>query len=116
MANRNLHRLLGDARRYQGQLEIRGGYGMLQYWPDVEGAPQNTIIGRRDLWVLRDRPRAEYKGVAKFLRLPFEAEIQARGIRTPAICALPGGVRFDPRARFLRSQSRHRDFDRADQR
>ncbi len=37
------------------------GYGMLPYWPDVEGAPQNTIIGGATLWVLRDRPRAEYK-------------------------------------------------------
>jgi len=35
------------------------GYGMLPYWPDVEGAPQNTSIGGATLWVLRDRPRAE---------------------------------------------------------
>src|SRR5882757_7664115 len=41
-------------------------YGMLPYWPDVEGAPQNTSIGGATLWVLRDRPRAEYKGIAKF--------------------------------------------------
>ncbi|MDB5639738.1 MAG: putative transporter, substrate-binding protein, partial [Bradyrhizobium sp.] len=42
------------------------GYGMLPYWPDAAGAQQNTIIGGATLWVLRDRPRAEYKGVAKF--------------------------------------------------
>ena len=33
---------------------------MLPYWPDVEGAPQNTIIGGATLWVLRARPRADY--------------------------------------------------------
>src|SRR5437764_9484429 len=32
------------------------GYGMLPYWPDVAGAPQNTIIGGATLWVLRNRP------------------------------------------------------------
>ena len=29
------------------------GYGMLPYWPDVAGAPQNSIIGGATLWVLR---------------------------------------------------------------
>jgi sn-glycerol 3-phosphate transport system substrate-binding protein len=53
------------------------GYGMLPYWPDVAGAPQNTIIGGATLWVLRNRPRAEYKGVAKFFRFLSKPEIQA---------------------------------------
>ena len=53
------------------------GYGMLPYWPDVEGAPQNTSIGGATLWVLRDRPRAEYKGVAKFFAFLSKPEIQA---------------------------------------
>jgi sn-glycerol 3-phosphate transport system substrate-binding protein len=53
------------------------GYGMLPYWPDVEGAPQNSIIGGATLWVLRDRPRAEYKGVAKFFGFLSKPEIQA---------------------------------------
>jgi sn-glycerol 3-phosphate transport system substrate-binding protein len=53
------------------------GYGMLPYWPDVEGAPQNTIIGGATLWVLRDRPRAEYKGVAKFFAYLSKPEVQA---------------------------------------
>jgi sn-glycerol 3-phosphate transport system substrate-binding protein len=53
------------------------GYGMLPYWPDVEGAPQNTIIGGATLWVLRDRPRAEYKGVAKFFGYLSKPEVQA---------------------------------------
>jgi sn-glycerol 3-phosphate transport system substrate-binding protein len=53
------------------------GYGMLPYWPDVQGAPQNTIIGGATLWVLRDRPRDEYKGVAKFFSFLSKPEIQA---------------------------------------
>jgi sn-glycerol 3-phosphate transport system substrate-binding protein len=53
------------------------GYGMLPYWPDVAGAPQNTIIGGATLWVLRDRPRAEYHGVAKFFAFLSKPEVQA---------------------------------------
>lgn len=53
------------------------GYGMLPYWPDVEGAPQNSIIGGATLWVLRDRPQAEYRGVAKFFAFLSRPEVQA---------------------------------------
>jgi sn-glycerol 3-phosphate transport system substrate-binding protein len=53
------------------------GYGMLPYWPDVAGAPQNTIIGGATLWVLRNRPQAEYKGVAKFFAYLSKPEVQA---------------------------------------
>src|ERR1700742_4861865 len=53
------------------------GYGMLPFWPDVEGAPQNTIIGGATLWVLRDRPRPEYSGVAKFFAFLSRPEVQA---------------------------------------
>jgi len=53
------------------------GYGMVPYWPDVAGAPQNTIIGGATLWVLRDRPRDEYKGVAKFFSFLSRPDVQA---------------------------------------
>ena len=53
------------------------GYGMLPYWPDVAGAPQNTIIGGATLWVLRNRPPDEYKGVAKFFSFLSKPEVQA---------------------------------------
>jgi sn-glycerol 3-phosphate transport system substrate-binding protein len=61
--------------RANSKFEI--GYGMLPYWPDVEGAPQNTIIGGATLWVLRDRPREEYKGAAKFFAFLSKPEVQA---------------------------------------
>ena len=53
------------------------GYGLLPYWPDVAGAPQNSMIGGATLWVLRDRPRDEYKGVAKFFAFLSQPDIQA---------------------------------------
>jgi sn-glycerol 3-phosphate transport system substrate-binding protein len=53
------------------------GYGMMPYWPDVKGAPQNSTIGGATLWVLRDRPRAEYRGVAKFFAYLSRPDVQA---------------------------------------
>jgi sn-glycerol 3-phosphate transport system substrate-binding protein len=53
------------------------GYGMLPYWPDVAGAPQNTIIGGATLWVLMGRPEAEYEGVARFFTYLSQPEVQA---------------------------------------
>ncbi|MFI0394761.1 sn-glycerol-3-phosphate ABC transporter substrate-binding protein UgpB [Paracoccus jiaweipingae] len=53
------------------------GYGMLPYYDDVEGAPQNSIIGGATLWVLEGRPAEEYKGVAKFFTYLSSPEVQA---------------------------------------
>lgn len=53
------------------------GYGMLPYYDDVEGAPQNTIIGGASLWVLEGRPAEEYQGVAKFFSYLSSPEVQA---------------------------------------
>ena len=53
------------------------GYGMLPYYDDVEGAPQNSIIGGATLWVLQGRPADEYKAVADFFTYLSSAEVQA---------------------------------------
>lgn len=53
------------------------GYGMLPYWPDLIRTPRNTLIGGATLWVLRDRPAVEYKGVAKFLGYLSQPPVQA---------------------------------------
>ncbi|MBR0753184.1 sn-glycerol-3-phosphate ABC transporter substrate-binding protein UgpB [Bradyrhizobium jicamae] len=53
------------------------GYGMMPYYPDMQGAPQNSIIGGATLWVLRDRSRTEYAGVAKFFTFLSRPEVQA---------------------------------------
>lgn len=53
------------------------GYGMLPYWPDLPDAPQNSIIGGGSLWVLKGRPDAEYKGVARFFAFLSRPDVQA---------------------------------------
>ena len=53
------------------------GYAMLPYYDDVDGAPQNSIIGGATLWVLQGRPDEEYAGVAKFFTFLSSAEVQA---------------------------------------
>lgn len=53
------------------------GLGMLPYWPDVKGAPQNSIIGGATLWVLRGAKPEEYKGVAKFFSYISKPDVQA---------------------------------------
>jgi sn-glycerol 3-phosphate transport system substrate-binding protein len=53
------------------------GVGMLPYWPDVEGAPQNSIIGGATLWVLAGHDDADYKGVAQFFTFLSSPENQA---------------------------------------
>lgn len=58
------------------------GFGMLPYWPEVAGAPKNSIIGGGSLWVLRDRPQPEYKGVAKFFAYLSRADVQAKWHQT----------------------------------
>jgi sn-glycerol 3-phosphate transport system substrate-binding protein len=50
---------------------------MLPYWPEVKGAPQNTIIGGASLWVLQGHKPEEYKGVAAFFSYLSRPEVQA---------------------------------------
>lgn len=50
----------------------------LPYWSDVDGAPQNTIIGGSSLWVLSGHEAEDYKGVAAFLSFLSSADIQAK--------------------------------------
>jgi sn-glycerol 3-phosphate transport system substrate-binding protein len=38
----------------------------LPYYPDVPGAPQNTVIGGASLWVMAGKKPETYKGVAAF--------------------------------------------------
>ncbi len=53
------------------------GFGMLPYYDDVEGAPQNSIIGGATLWVLQGQTPEEYKGVANFFSYLSSPEVQA---------------------------------------
>jgi sn-glycerol 3-phosphate transport system substrate-binding protein len=54
------------------------GIATLPYYPDVPGAPQNTVIGGASLWVMAGKKADEYKGVAAFFNYLTNPEIQAK--------------------------------------
>jgi sn-glycerol 3-phosphate transport system substrate-binding protein len=65
--------LYGNIKR---NAKFAAGIAPLPYYPDVAGAPQNTVIGGASLWVMSGKKAEEYKGVAgffAFLSLPAEA-------------------------------------------
>ncbi len=49
----------------------------LPYYPDVPGAPQNTVIGGASLWVISGKKPDEYKGVATFFNYLSSPEVQS---------------------------------------
>jgi sn-glycerol 3-phosphate transport system substrate-binding protein len=51
--------------------------GTMPYYPDVAGAPQNTVIGGASLWVMAGKKPAEYKGIAKFFSYLSSPEVQS---------------------------------------
>ena len=54
------------------------GVAMLPYYPDVKGAPQNSIIGGATLWVLSGHPKETYKGVGLFFNYLSKPDVQAK--------------------------------------
>ena len=65
--------LYGNIKR---NAKFESGISTLPYYPDVNGAPQNTVIGGASLWVMSGKKEAEYQGVAQFfafLSRPEEA-------------------------------------------
>lgn len=65
--------LYGNIKR---NAKFAAGISTLPYYPDVTGAPQNTVIGGASLWVMSGKKENEYKGVAQFfahLSKPEEA-------------------------------------------
>jgi sn-glycerol 3-phosphate transport system substrate-binding protein len=53
----------------------------MPYYPDIAGAPQNSIIGGASLWVMGGKKPEEYKGVAKFFTFLSDTDRQA-GLHT----------------------------------
>jgi sn-glycerol 3-phosphate transport system substrate-binding protein len=66
--------LYGSIKR---NAKFASGIGALPYYPDVTGAPQNTVIGGASLWVMAGKKPAEYKGVASFFSYLSDAQVQA---------------------------------------
>lgn len=54
------------------------GVGMMPYDAEVEGAPQNAIIGGASLWVMAGKDPATYKGVAEFMQFLAKPENAAQ--------------------------------------
>jgi sn-glycerol 3-phosphate transport system substrate-binding protein len=48
----------------------------MPYFPDVKGAPQNSIIGGASLWVMGGKSPEEYKGIAKFFTFLSDTDRQ----------------------------------------
>ena len=53
------------------------GLAPLPYYPDVPGAPQNTVIGGASLWVMAGKKPDEYKGIAQFFNYLSSPDVQA---------------------------------------
>jgi sn-glycerol 3-phosphate transport system substrate-binding protein len=51
--------------------------GTLPYYPDVAGAPQNTVIGGASLWAMAGKKPAENKGVAAFFNYLSDPVVQS---------------------------------------
>jgi sn-glycerol 3-phosphate transport system substrate-binding protein len=95
--------------------EFNVGFGFQPHYDDVEGAPQNSIIGGATLWVLTGHTDEEYMGVARFfeyLSRPRRSGRLARGDGLPADHA--GRLRPHPRAGLLRREPRRGHLDPAD--
>lgn len=54
------------------------GNAAMPYYPDVQGAPQNSIIGGASLWVMGGKKADEYKGVAKFFTFLSNVDRQVK--------------------------------------
>ncbi len=71
----------GSSAAYGGikrNLKAQAGISTLPYYPDVPGAPQNTVIGGASLWAMSGKKPDEYKGVALFYKYLSEPQIQAK--------------------------------------
>ena len=67
--------LYGNIKR---NAKFAAGISTLPYYPDVPGAPQNTVIGGASLWVMAGKKSEEYKAVAQFFAHLSKAEEAAK--------------------------------------
>ncbi|MEZ5607793.1 MAG: sn-glycerol-3-phosphate ABC transporter substrate-binding protein UgpB [Burkholderiaceae bacterium] len=66
--------LLGNLKR---NAKFDFGVSTLPYYPDVPGAPQNSVIGGASLWVMSGKKPEVYKGVGEFLAYLAKPEVAA---------------------------------------
>jgi len=68
---------IGGYGNMKANCKFAFGVARLPYYPDVAGAPQNSIIGGASLWVFNGKNAAEYKAIAKFFAFISLPETQA---------------------------------------
>ena len=66
----------GSYANIKANAKFEFGVSPLPYYPNVKGAPQNTIIGGATLWVMTQKNPQIYKGIAKFFTFLSTPEIQ----------------------------------------
>lgn len=54
------------------------GTGPMPYYPNLKGAPQNTIPGGASLWVMAGEPKSHYPGIAKFFQFLSRTDVQVK--------------------------------------
>lgn len=68
----------GSYGNVKGAAKFAWASAPMPYYPDVPGAPQNSIIGGASLWVMGGKKPDEYKGVAKFFAFLSDTDRQAK--------------------------------------
>lgn len=66
----------GSYANIKANAKFEFGVSPLPYYPEVKGAPQNTIIGGASLWVMTQKNPQVYKGIARFFSFLSSSEIQ----------------------------------------
>ena len=66
----------GSYANIKANAKFEFGVSPLPYYPEVKGAPQNTIIGGATLWVMTQKDPKIYKGIARFFTFLSGTDIQ----------------------------------------
>jgi sn-glycerol 3-phosphate transport system substrate-binding protein len=69
--------------------DFRFGVGRLPYWPQVEGAPYNSIIGGASLWVMRGHETPSTRAWPSSSATCPRPRSRPGGTRRPATCRSP---------------------------
>ena len=81
--------LYGNIKR---NAKFAAGIGALPFYPDVAGAPQNTVIGGASIWVMQGKKSEEYKAVAAFFQHLSKVEVDAASHKRTGYLPLTGAA------------------------
>ena len=84
------------------------GSAPMPYYPDVAGAPQNSIIGGAWLWVMGGKKPEEYKGVAKFFTFLSNPDVQAAVLPETGYLPITKAAFETKTSRLLQEEPGHR--------